>query len=312
MVRKIKLDGLQAELSAVGALLNEAAKSGDFVGKFQFAKRKLALQAEISAIGSASEKGASVALLFGGQPVLGSRGISADFAGSALDKFQDLVAKTFARTEWGSLGERGPIPLKDSSHLMVTEVARGSFGFVLHELSDQIEIADTVLKMQVEEVATLLQRTGSPNELDFEEAADTLDSRTLTALKNFFVTLDSNGATLRVVEEIADFTLDEAAIGRGRRRTEATEIQENDVILVGVLAGVLPGRRKFEIKLDDGQTVYGSVSKEGAEQFAALLAKAETPVGRRWTFKVRRRVIAPLNRPSRQVDTLLEIIGPAD
>jgi hypothetical protein len=118
---------------------------------------------------------------------------------------------------------------------MVTEVARGSFGFVLHELSDQTELADTALKLQVEEVATLLQRTASPNELDFEEAADTLDSRTLTALKNFFVTLDSNGATLRLVEEVADFTLDEAAISRGRRRTEATEIQESDVNLVGVL-----------------------------------------------------------------------------
>jgi hypothetical protein len=70
MVRKIKLDGLQAELSAVGALLKEAAESGDFVGKFQFAKRKEALQAEISAIGSSTEKGASVALLFGALQLL--------------------------------------------------------------------------------------------------------------------------------------------------------------------------------------------------------------------------------------------------
>ncbi|QOJ35080.1 MAG: hypothetical protein HRU82_08995 [Nitrospira sp.] len=311
MVRKIKLDGLYAELSAVGALLKAATESGDFVGKFQWAKRKLALQTEISAIDSAPENGASVALLFGGSPVVGSRGISADFAGDALDKFQDLVSKTFAKTEWGSLGERGPVPLKNSSHLMVTEVARGSFGFVLKELSDQIEIADTALKVQVEEVATLLQRTASPNELDFEEAADMLDSRTLTALKNFFVTLDSNGATLRVVEDIADYTLDAAAISRGRRRTEATEIQEEDILLVGTLDGVLPARRKFEIKLEDGQTVYGSVSKEGAEQFTSILSQGETAVGKKWTFKVRRRVIAPLNRPRRQIDTLLEIVGPA-
>lgn len=312
MVRKLKLDGLQAELSAVGALLKEATESGDFVGQFQFAKRKQALETELAAIQGTQEKHASIALLFGGSPVVGSRGISADFAGDALDKFQDLVAKTFAKTEWGALGERGPIPLKHASHLMVTEVARGSFGFVLNELSDQTELADTALKMQVEEVATLLQRTASPNELDFEEAVETLDSRTLTALKNFFVTLDTSGATLRIVEDIADFTLDEAAIGRGRRRTEATEIQEDDVSLTGVLAGVLPAHRKFEIKLENDQTIYGSVSKEGIEQLSGLLSRGKFAVGKRWNFKIRRRIIAPFNRPSREINTLLEIIGPAN
>jgi len=312
MVRKLKLDGLQAELSAVGALLKEATESGDYLGKYQFSRRKVALETEISAIHGTPEKLASVALLFGGSPVIGSRGISADFAGDALDKFQDLVSKTFAKTEWGSLGERGPIPLKHASHLMVTEVARGSFGFVLNEVSEQTEIADTALKMQVEEVATLLQRTASPNELDFEEAADTLDSRTLTALKNFFVTLDSNGATLRIVEDVADFTLDETAIRRGRRRTEATEIQENEITLVGVLAGVLPAHRKFELTLENGQTMYGSVSKEGIEQLSGLLARGESAVGKRWNFRIRRRIISPLNRPSREIDTLLEIIRPVE
>ncbi|WHZ17461.1 MAG: hypothetical protein OJF52_004313 [Nitrospira sp.] len=312
MLRKIKLDGLEAELSTVNALLAKAAEAGDFVGKLQFSKRKQVLETDIEAISHTSEKLASVALLFGGVPVLGSRGISADFAGNALENFQDLVAKTFAKSEWGSLAERGPIPLRDSSHLMITEVARGSFGFVLNELSEQTEIADTALKLQVEEVATLLQRTASPNELDFEEAAESLDSRVLTALKNFFVTLDSNGATLRVVEDVADFTLDEAAIHRGRRRTEATQIQENDLTITGTLTGVLPDHRKFEAKAEDNRTVYGTVSKEGIKQFDGLVAKGQTPIGKRWNLKIRRRVIAPWNRPSREINTLLEFVGQVD
>src|SRR5699024_8040102 len=118
------------------------------------------------------------------------------------------------KTELGARGERGPIPLQQSAKLMVKGVTRGSFGFGLDELSDQTEIADTALKSMVEEVASLIERTASPNELEFEQVVETLDVRALTALIDFFVTLDSGKATFRLVEGIVDFTLDASSIYR--------------------------------------------------------------------------------------------------
>lgn len=309
MPRKLKLEGMQAELSAVSALLQQAIEFADPVGELQYSHRKKSLEQEIGQIAETPEKSASVALFFGGAPVLGSRGISADFAGHALELFQELVSRSFATAELGVLGKRGPVPYRDSTKLMITEIAKGSFGFVLDEMSDQLELEDTSLKLMVEDVAKLLERTASPNELDFEEIAETLDARTLQSLRDFFITLDSNNATIRVVEDIADFTLDSTSIHRGRIRTEATSIDESEDFIIGVLFGFLPEHRKFELRIATGETVYGSVSKEAAEQYVSLLSSEKVMIGNSWKLKIKKRVVKPLNRPPRQVNKLIEFLG---
>jgi hypothetical protein len=311
MPRRLKLEGLQADLAAVDSLLKQAIETGDPVGEYQFSARKEALQTSIEEIIYTEEKRASVALFFGGDPVLGSRGISAEFAGNILEKFQDLVSKNFAKLELGTLGERGPIPLQQATKLMVTEVAKGSFGFVLDELSDQMEIENTALKYVVEDVATILERTASPNELDFEEVAESLDSRMLIALRDLFITLDSAKATIRVVEDVADFTLDEQSIHRARQRTEATSIDENDIEIEGALEGFLPDHRKFELRVDEANIVYGSVTKKAAEQYSDFRASGETPIGEKWKVRIRKRIVSPLNRPPREINRLLEFLGRA-
>lgn len=308
MSNKLKLESLQAELAAVDTLLKQAIQFSDPIGEYQLSKRKKIIEIKISKLESDHTQTASVALFFGGKPVFGSRGVSSEFAGNALGQFQELVSKAFAINEFGHIGERGPVPLKQSTNLMVTEIAKGSFGFVLEEIQDQLAMFDTGLKVIVEEVATLLERTASSNELEFEEAIQTLDSRTLIALRDFFVTLDSNRATLRVVEDKFDFTLDEPAVHRARQRTEATSIDETEEFFNGVLVGFLPEHRKFEASLDDGKFIYGSVAKEAAEQYAAFVSSGEIAIGIRWRLKVRRRIVHPLNRPPREVFRLMEFI----
>ncbi|MCL5405280.1 MAG: hypothetical protein M1398_00885 [Deltaproteobacteria bacterium] len=308
MAHRLRLEALQAEISAVDALLKEAIEVGDPVGEYQLSKRKGSLETEISNLLKEPVKTASVALFFGGKPVFGSRGVSVAFAGNALRQFQELVSKVYATFELGRIGERGPIPLKQATDLMVTEIAKGSFGFVLDELQEQLEMFDTDLKKAVQEVATLLERTASPNEIDFEEALETLDPRTLFALKEFFATLDSSNATVRLVEDKFDFTLDEPAVHRARERTEATSIDEAEELVDGILVGFLPQHRKFEAKTDDGVDVYGSVTTEAAEQYESFVSSLEIAVGKRWRFKIRRRTVRPVNRPPRVVHKLTEFL----
>ena len=306
MPLKLRLDGLQAEISALDKLIEQATTYGDVIAEYQLTKRKKILHDEIVHLHEAKENTASVALFFGGKPVLGSRGIAAEFAGSVLGLFQDLVSTLFSQIEIGCLGERGIIPLKDASRLMVTEVSRGSFGFVLDEMSDQMEIVDTTLKNIIGEVAKLLERTASPNELEFEEAVEVLDSRTLMALKDFFLKLDTNDATLRFVEDVVDFTLDEASIRRGRQRTESTSINESEDYISGEIIGFLPNHKKFEMNSDANTPLYGSVSMEAAEQYSNLAASGDFVIPKKCKIKIQRRIVRPLNRPPREVIRLLE------
>lgn len=312
MPRKLRLDGLQADLASLDALLQSAREMDDPVGEYQIEKRKSAIEAELKALTAAQERKASVALFFGGKPVLGSRGISADFAGHMLEYFQDLVSRAFASNELGSLGERGPIPKRQATDLMVTQLTRGSFGFVLDELSDQAELEDTALKAMVEEVVTIVEKVASSNEIDFEEVAEQLDPRMLISLKNFFVTLDAAEATVRLVDDVADISLDQLAVHRARLRTEATSIDEANLLIEGVLVGFLPEHRKFEIQVGQTLTLYGSVSKEAAEQYAQLVARGENPERQTWQVRIRQRTVTPLNRPPRDVNRLLEFVGRAN
>ena len=309
MPRKLHIEGLQADLASLEALLRGARDMDDPVGEYQIGKRKSAIEAELMTLAARPERKASVALFFGGKPVLGSRGVSADFAGHMLESFQDLVSRVFASTEFGSLGERGPIPKRQAADLMVTQLTKGSFGFVLEELSDQGELEETALKTMVEEVVTVLERVASSNEIDFEEVIEQLDSRMLIALKDFFVTLDVADATVRLVDDVADISLDQTAVHRARLRTEATSIDEADLLIEGVLVGFLPEHRKFEIQVDQTVTLYGSVSKEAAEQYAQLVVRGENPERQKWQVRIRQRTVTPLNRPPREVNRLLEFVG---
>ncbi len=308
MPRKLRMQGLQAELSSVNDLLQSARDMDDPVGEFQLEKRKVKIESELQSLAAHPENRASIALFFGGKPVLGSRGISAEFAGHMLQNFQELVARKFAAAELGTLGVRGPIPMKQATDMMVTNLAKGSFGFVLDELSDQEEIDATALKVIVDEVVQTIEKVSSSNELDFEEVTEQLDPRLLISLKDFFVTLDSSEATIRLVDDLADISLDSTSVHRGRLRTEATSIDESDVTLDGVLVGFLPEHRKFEM-LIEGQMLYGSVSKDATEQYSQLVARGENPERQTWKVRMKRRIVTPLNRPAREVNRLLEFLG---
>lgn len=310
MPRKLRLDGLQAELASLDALIQGAKEMGDPMGEFQLEKRKGRIEFELKSLQEAQVNKASVALLFGGKPVLGSRGITANFAGHALEYFQELVTRAYAYGELGSLAERGPIPRRLESDLMVTNLARGSFGFVLNEFSGQEELDKSPLKAKVEEVLNLVGKVASASEEDFEEAAEQLDPRMLISLKDFFVTLDSAEATVRLVEDNTEITLDQPAVHRARLRTEATSIDEADELIEGVLVGFLPDHKKFEMKVGSGQILYGSVSKDAAEQYANLVAGGENPERQTWKVRIRRRIVKPLNRQAREVSRLIEFVGP--
>ena len=163
MLKKIRLDELRAELASVEWLIAQAHAEQDELGEMQFGSKRDSLQQELERLGNVAETSASVGLYFSGEPVFGSVGVDASFASGAIEAFQDLVTKQFAVAETGQLGRRGPVRLRGEAGLMISDVARGSFGFVLKESVAGEQIVESALASVVDDAAQLVANLASPD-----------------------------------------------------------------------------------------------------------------------------------------------------
>lgn len=310
MLQKLELDSLMAEVAGLEALLESRSEEDDPVGWFQLSSRKSAIQAEIQTIENVPDTLASIGLFFGGRPVFGSKGINATFAGKVIDSFQMIVSKRFSSLELGPLAARGPIPMQNNAQLMVTDVARGSFGFILEESAERGALVDTPLKYVVDDVAEMLFKISSPDDDVFESVVEELDDRILATLKQFFQHLDDSGATLRIVEGKKEYQLGFDSVRMARLRTESMEIRESeDSTIVGTIY-VLPVSRKFELhQINSVIPIKGNVSAEWLKE--TLGDSTELPndiVGPLWKTKMKIREIRERNRPVKFSYTLTGLI----
>jgi len=309
---KLRLEEVSAERAAVQQLLLQAREVGDSLGKRQFEQRLRELDDELRVLDGIEEKTASAALFFSGPKVIGSRGIEADFAGDALEKFQDLVSKRFARREVGALGARGPVAARGDSKLMVTGVTRGSFGFVLEEVNDQEQITETQLHEVVADVVSLVAKISDPLEDVFLEAVSDIDSRLLTSTRAFFNTLSSAQASMRIVEGDRQISLGRDDIQRAKERTEGLEVSERgNIQMTGLLYGLLPAHRRFEFVVDDtGENISGRVAADVSRAMGdQLLGGLFNPIGKRWLAEFEIREVMRPGRPIRRFYTLLRLIN---
>jgi hypothetical protein len=258
MLKRLERDAIVADLAAVTSILSKRTRAEDPVGFMQFTRRKARLEQQLAELGQVEPTSAGVALFFGGRPVIGSHGVQVDFGAKALSQFQGIVSSKFASLE-GRIGARGPIPQREHTQLIIADVARGSFGFVLQEASTENQLLDTPLKSVLTDAVDLIHRVASPDEETFDEAIAATDTRVLTALGDFFRTLDDAGAVVRVVEESREFTLPRDSVQLARSRTDALQFQESEIAERGSLY-VLPESRRFELHpVGGGDNIRGAI-----------------------------------------------------
>lgn len=245
-MKRLDTEALRADLAAVQGLLSHRDEDSDPVGWLQFSRRKSALEKKLLET-QASAAPASVALYFGGRPVAGSVGISARFGSNAVEMFQDLVSTRLASSS-GVLGDAGPIPLRDHSNLMITEIARGSFGFVLQAADDVQNDGAGALSLEktIDEVCALIQNAADADEQKFSEAYADESPRVVNHVTKLFRLLDDAGATLRIVDDQRDFSLQRRDIELARARVDTLEVDVQKIDVEGRLY-VLPSSRKFDL-----------------------------------------------------------------
>ena len=251
---KLERDLLHADMAAVTALL-DGLDPEDVMMRFSLEARRDELLELIEEAGAEPDDiAASAVLFFGGQPVTGTRGIESDFAGEAVSKFQDLVAKVMAK-ELGALSERGVVPNKRAAVLHITNITRGSFGFVLEEVRPQGLPMDSPLKSAVSEATKLLDAFGHPSDAQYEEAVEKADPRILDTARDFFRLMRQRSATLRLVTNEWECRLGVDGVTRAAERAKSTATKSTEESIRGQLVGVLPDARRFEFRTDDSRRV---------------------------------------------------------
>jgi len=153
---------------------------------------------------------------------------------------------------------------------MITDIVRGSFGFVLSEMNQDQELVDSKLKETVGEVSSLLFHLCAEDAASFDVALDQLDSRILSEIKQFFQILSDGGATLRLVEGDREYLFPGEALQRGRERVEKMDITEDDNVEMDGTLYVLPASHRFELIAAEKQAgvLRGTI---GDEAFEAML-----------------------------------------
>ena len=303
MLLQLEREFLQADLAQVRALLGQSPPDEDPIEHFQFTHRVRELEARLASFPSAiAAAPAAIALFFGGRPVIGSHGIKANFSTKAVGHFQKLVSQRFAADEQGPLASRGRVPLAEETQLLVTDVVRGSFGFVLEAVENSAD-ARVSLKLVVDEVADTLSRMAAPDDSLFDEASAVVDDRQLGTLKEFFKLLDDEGASLRLVEGERDFELDSAAVSRARHRVEGLSIEDRNEAFEGQIVGWTQYSHRFELRLHDGRAMLaGAVAREAMDR---AIQEGLNPFNRHFRVSLKVREVRARNRLPKQAYTLL-------
>ncbi|MBN9008078.1 MAG: hypothetical protein J0H40_22025 [Rhizobiales bacterium] len=287
-LRKLERDYIEANISEVTALLDRVGDR-DVMSRFGLEDQLSELREALARLEAVPpETLASAALFFGGRPVLGTQGIESGFAGSAVGQFQDLVSMVHAHDTVG-LAERGTVPRRSSSTLHITNIVRGSFGFLLEEVRPQLQMMDSSLKTAVDEATQLLMAFGEGDEEKFRSAVEEIDQRVLAASGDFFDLMRKSGATVRLVSGETDRSFGSDVVARAVERARTTTVVDGNDIIRGQLAGVLPESHQFEFRAaDERGTIRGRVDRSLTPHQLGLFNKEYVNTNSRAKFKVKR------------------------
>lgn len=229
-----------------------------------FAEREDELREKLQAL-PLGNKEARTVLFFSGEPVQGSMGIDAAFAGRVLEPFQSMVMADYADRWHGVVGSRGKRPGETQSRLLLTGLPRGSFGLELtraenDELFEEGQLADTLAHV------TRLVEAASRSDEDFAAELDATAPRVIQNLRAFLEVIAKGKAGLRL--ESGDFrcSMNPVQANEAFNRVAGTITSDETVELTGVFKGVLLESWKFDFVTDENHSVGGKIDENLTEE----------------------------------------------
>ncbi|TEA79978.1 hypothetical protein [Allopusillimonas ginsengisoli] len=185
-------------------------------------------------------------LTFRGRPVVGSRGIAADFGGKASNAFADAFAAVVAGLN-ESLHFMGPIPDRAKNQLLITGTAIGSFGFEFELPADSLFPDQEKTEEALQRMQSLLEASAIGSDDEVAELVDVIHPRAVKKISEFLGVLSHYQAWcgLEFKHKIFKFEgMEQLEKSAGRLKEE--NIKEGRVTYQGKFLGVLPNSRSFE------------------------------------------------------------------
>jgi hypothetical protein len=306
MIRKLDEDRLNAELVTLEAILAEL-DSQDYLSRIGLESRRVELRASLARLREHGETQARVALFFGGDPVVGSEGVKARFAGDAVGSFQDMLTNV-----WGSQQERpvasaGPIRNQELSNLHITALLHGSVGFLLEELDPGGQtLFESPLKNAADQAAQIVGGFAAEDDQTFAAVIEELSPRVFKSVQKFLRCVHTDRATIRLVEGDVDLNIGHDGIERAWQRAEESKVDEERVYLSGSLIGVIPIHRRFEFQPDGASMIFGIVGEDFSQSFLERMT-TEQFIGKRWRGFFHKKLVEKIGRPPVDRYTLLRL-----
>ncbi|MBY3027591.1 hypothetical protein HF265_00450 [Rhizobium leguminosarum] len=269
MPNLLSLESLESDRAFVQRQREKASADRWGTSKTMWDQRLSDINQKIDEIKTKPASHASVALIFDGLPVVGQGDIRLDFSTEVLSSYQKIIAAALASQTDHEIAAKGRVRGADKSKLFIRDIVRGSMGFILEELAvPQTDMFATPLKNAVEEATQLIGALNSATEQQFAETIDAAPPRLVGALQKFTRVLQDAGATARIVGDQHRVALGLEEIHRLSHRFSEVDVADEEMTIQGVLLGILPDSREFELQLpDDAGTMKGSVSEDLAARY---------------------------------------------
>lgn len=228
------------------------------------AERERELQEMIAAL-PLGQKEARTILFFSGDPVQGSLGIDAGFAGRVLEPFQSMVMADYADRWHGLVGSRGRRCGEAQSRLLLTGLPRGSFGLELvradsDELFEEGQLADTL-----SHVSRLVESAARSDE-DFAAALNETAPRVIQNLRAFLETVAKGKAGLRLESGDYRCVMDPVQAQEAFSRVAGTITKDEPVKILGIMKGLLIESWRYDFVTDENHSVSGKIDESLTEE----------------------------------------------
>lgn len=312
MIAQQRRDAVASEISALDALL-ASVDEDDFIARRSLSYRRDELVSELEGIIDQQHSLGQVVLAFEGGPVVGSRGIDATFAARTLAEYQELISKQVAADSVGVLAQRGPVPAPIASRLNITNIIHGSFGFELQEIDQpQLPVFESPVKQAIETVDDVLSSFSGSSEASYRDALESVDRRVFISVQRFFESLYRDSASLKIVENERELSLDQYAVLRARSRIRGVEVVDEHIVLLGELLGLTPVSRTYDFRPVNHELITGKVGQRLSDDYLERLHGEDRISGRQYAGIFSRRTATKADGTVNISFMLLDLREPRD
>ena len=242
---------LLAERATLRRLIDQTG-AGEAIVRAGFQHRLRDVEAELAAYGERATRLGSARLTFRGRPVAGDRGMTADFFSDSVGEFTKAVHYIGAGQRQTPLPPTGAVPYSEDYSLLVTGVARGSFGIRVEEEGRQAPLPgeSTFVELAIEEFKSILEASVADDE-QLANAVGETDPRALGQVRAFLQKVADNMAVCALEFRGHEFSFrDTGQVQRSADRLSTDNILEYDATIDGQFLGYFPHHPRAQFRID--------------------------------------------------------------